>query len=193
MKQYFALVAAGKVVSLNYEELPDPVPDGLTIKTLTEAEYNGLVADFSYNLIVSDGLIVVDGLAESKSNKIKEAREYFHSIDKFTLNTEEYRIDKSSLRNLFTDLSIRDKDIAVNGVSACPQPFKGSEYIPGYSGNITAADALDVCLQVRCFNRESEAVLDTHITNIMACATVLDVGFYDETANYPTPIVIGGV
>lgn len=187
MKQYFAFVAAGKVVSLNYDEVPDPLPSGVTVKTLTEEQYDELVGDFNFHLVVNEANeIVTDDLAAAKSAKITEAREYFESIDKFIFDEDECKIDKASLRNLFTDLLIREKDIAINGVGACEETIKGSEYISGYSGNIDPTDAMNICLEVRCYKRAIEANLDTIITGINACTTVLDVTNYDETDNYPS-------
>lgn len=188
MKQYFALVAAGKVVSLNHEELPDPIPDGLTIKTLTQSQYEDLVANFNYNLVVNEAnTIVTDELAAAKYDKIKEAREYFDSIDKFILDEDECKINKTSLRNLFTDLLIREKDIAINGIGACEEPIKGSEYISGYTaGSLSPTSAMEVCIGIRCYKRAIEANLDSIILGINSCTTVLDVTNYDETDNYPS-------
>ena len=188
MKQYFALVvtAGGKVVSLNHDEVPENVPSGLTVKILNQSSYESLMEDFNYNLVLNvSNVIITDELASAKFTKIQGARAYYESRDKFTLNAVEYRIDLLSLRNLFTDLMIREKDIAINGLSACGESIKGAEYISGYSGNIDPTDAMKICLSVRCYKRAIEANLYNIIAGINACTTVLDVTNYPVTHNYP--------
>ena len=189
MKQYFALVvtAGGKVVSLNHDEVPENVPSGLTVKILNQTEYEGLVDNYSYHLVVNEAnAIVTDELASAKFTKIQQARAYYESRDKFTLDAVEYRIDLLSLRNLFTDLMIREKDIAINGLSACGESIKGAEYIPGYSGSLNPTYAMNICLSVRCYKRAIEANLYNIIAGINACTTVLAVTNYDYTNNYPS-------
>ena len=188
MKQYFALVvtAGGKVVSLNHDEVPENVPSGLTVKILNQSSYESLMEDFNYNLVLNESnVIITDELASAKFTKIQQARAYYESRDKFRLDAVEYRIDLLSLRNLFTDLAIREKDIAINGVSACGESIKGAEYISGYSGNIDPTDAMKICLSVRCYKRAIEANLYNIIAGINACTTVLDVTNYPVTHNYP--------
>lgn len=165
-----------------------------TLIPIGEPEFEQLLSDLLTMQMTWNGTQFVESsdIEYLKQKKLQAARLFAESIDKFILNTIEYRIDKLGLRNLFTDLMILKEDLAINGLGSCSEPFNGAEYIFGLNGNINTTEAMQVCTTVRCYKRVCDNNLAAIVQGIMDCETSLDVQNFDITQNYPSVPIISG-
>lgn len=165
-----------------------PIPSGHSFVSVTQEALDQLLIDASSKEMVweDDTWKVSDLLSYLKSEKIAEAKAYFKSIDRFEVNSNICRISKEALRDLWVDIQIQKSDVIENGVNACTQSFNIEGLLEGELNGILLVNAETIVYSVRCYKRQIDSVLKSHIEAIGNLLTSIDIANYNVQNLYPS-------
>ena len=126
-----------------------------------------------------------DDLPYLKDKKIEAARTYYETRKTFSYNSTPCWMDRSVLRNFYTDILIQKRDVELNSGSACGSNIQPDSMNFGSLSGISLSLAEETCIKVRCYMRAIDAQLTNHISAIQALTTSSAVNAYNVEASYP--------
>lgn len=174
----FPLTGLGDEGPYVLQEVESEVFDSLMINLLAGKKMKWDVATANF--------IECDDLPYLKEKKIHDARTFYETRKTFNYNSVACWMNKSILRDFYTDILIQKKDVELNSVSACGYSILPDSMDFGSLAGISLSLAEEVSIKVRCYMRSIEAQLNTHIAAIQALTNSGAVNSYDVEASYPS-------